>query len=473
MQTGQIDQSWQEAERLIGGLGEPSLRQGLEAERAVLRGEAERRWRAIIDAAGARAAWPEALAEYRGFSLPALARVLVLRDAALEVALARSLAGRRAALWAFGVSLVAVLATLAVAGAALGLLLRRVVRPLRALTECVGRVAGGDLGLAVPGRGRADELGDMAAAVEALRAGAADRLALEAARAAEQEAQRTRSLAVDALLRGFEADSAGVLGAVAKATSQLDATAAGMAATARDGSARADAVAHAAAEASSNVESVASATEQLSASIAEVVRQVEAAAGAAREATGAAEVTGSTVRGLSEAASRIGDVVQLISDIAGQTNLLALNATIEAARAGEAGKGFAVVASEVKALAAQTARATDEIGTQISAMQAETGRTVEVVGTIGRIIGTVNATTALLAETAAQQAAATQEIGRAITEAAASTTESAQHASGMSEDAGRTDAAAGDVRAASAALFQQSEALRARVDGFLTSIRAA
>ncbi len=74
------------------------------------------------------------------------------------------------------------------------------------------------------------------------------------------------------------------------------------------------------------------------------------------------------------APTRIGDVIKLIQDIAAQTNLLALNATIEAARAGDAGRGFAVVATEVKALAAQTAKATEEIAKQIGSIQDLTRR---------------------------------------------------------------------------------------------------
>ena len=92
----------------------------------------------------------------------------------------------------------------------------------------------------------------------------------------------------------------------------------------------------------------------------------------AGEAVQQAQKTDARITELSQAAGRIGDVVKLITAIAEQTNLLALNATIEAARAGEAGKGFAVVAQEVKALAAQTAKATDEIGTQIAGMQTAT-----------------------------------------------------------------------------------------------------
>ena len=86
-----------------------------------------------------------------------------------------------------------------------------------------------------------------------------------------------------------------------------------------------------------------------------------------REAVSQVEQTNARIADLAQSASRIGEVVKMISAVAEQTNLLALNATIEAARAGEAGRGFAVVASEVKALAAQTAKATEEIGDQIGA----------------------------------------------------------------------------------------------------------
>lgn len=97
--------------------------------------------------------------------------------------------------------------------------------------------------------------------------------------------------------------------------------------------------------------------------------KVMQAADIASDAVEQTAETSSTVTSLADAVERIGEVVKLINDIAAQTNLLALNATIEAARAGEAGRGFAVVAQEVKALAAQTSQATDEIESQINQIQ--------------------------------------------------------------------------------------------------------
>ena len=150
----------------------------------------------------------------------------------------------------------------------------------------------------------------------------------------------------------------------------------------------------------------------------------------ARQAVRRAEASQSTIRGLADATSRIGDVVHLISDIAGQTNLLALNATIEAARAGEAGRGFAVVAGEVKALAAQTAKATAEIGGQIDGVRAATDQAVAAMGEISGYIDRMNEVSTAIAAAVEEQSATTREIAsslQAVSGATAQTARAMEH----------------------------------------------
>ncbi|MDV3258349.1 MAG: methyl-accepting chemotaxis protein, partial [Sphingomonas sp.] len=119
--------------------------------------------------------------------------------------------------------------------------------------------------------------------------------------------------------------------------------------------------------------------------------EVEIAAGVATRAGDQAEVAVKVSHALSSHVEAIESILGLIRDIAGQTNLLALNATIEAARAGDAGRGFAVVAQEVKSLAAQTARATDDITNKITAIQQATRQTVEANGSISTTVEEVQA----------------------------------------------------------------------------------
>ena len=109
-----------------------------------------------------------------------------------------------------------------------------------------------------------------------------------------------------------------------------------------------------------------------------------------------ASTANQTIGVLANATQQIDEVVGFIRTIAGQTNLLALNATIEAARAGDAGRGFAVVASEVKALATQTAKATEEISAQIAEVQSATRQAVDSVGAIAAIMGDIDSFTVTL-----------------------------------------------------------------------------
>jgi methyl-accepting chemotaxis protein len=166
-------------------------------------------------------------------------------------------------------------------------------------------------------------------------------------------------------------------------------------------------------------------------------------------------------------------VVKLITAIAEQTNLLALNATIEAARAGEAGRGFAVVAQEVKALAAQTAKATDEISSQIAGMQSATGESVAAIKEIGTTINRISEIASTIAAAVEEQGAATQEIARNVQQAASGTTQVAANIGDVNKGAAETGSASSQVLSSAQALSSEGNRLKLEVDNFLNSVRAA
>jgi len=346
---------------------------------------------------------------------------------------------------------------------------RRLARPLRDLGEAMSALAAGRLDGPVPAAGRRDEIGDMVAAFGIFREAVAERGRLAAATEAEH-AQRERAQA-SAIARGqaFGAAAGEVVAALGIAATTMRGAAAEMANAAtetRDGTAATTASARASAD---NLGAVAAATEELTASVGEVARQVTAAAAAADAAVARADATGTTVEGLSATAQQIGDVVRLIADIAGRTNLLALNATIEAARAGDAGKGFAVVASEVKQLAAQTAKATEEIGRQVTAIQAATGDAVGAVRDVAEAIGRVSTVSAAIAAAVEQQGAATREIAEQVQNVARQTDAASASMAQVAGTADRAGHSSRTVQAAAAEVGQVAQRLRAAVDGFLAT----
>jgi methyl-accepting chemotaxis protein len=351
---------------------------------------------------------------------------------------------------------------------------RSITKPIVAMTGAMGVLAGGDKTVEIPAQGRGDEIGKMAAAVQIFKDNMieADRLRGEQ-EAMKQRAEAERRQAMLDLADRFENSVGGVVKAVTSAATELQATAQSMSATAEQTTRQSSAVAAASEETTQNVQTVASATEELSASIGEISNQVAESTKIVGEAVSQAHGTNDKVQGLAEAAQKIGDVVRLINDIAGQTNLLALNATIEAARAGEAGKGFAVVASEVKTLATQTARATEEIAGQVRAIQEATESSAVAIGDITKTIGRVSEISTAIASAVEEQGAATQEISRNVQQAAQGTQEVSANIGGVTGAASQTGQAAGEVLSAASELGKNGETLRAQVEEFLRTVRAA
>ena len=352
-------------------------------------------------------------------------------------------------------------------------MVRDVTRGIASIVQPMQALGTGDLTAQVPHRGEKTEIGAMADTLQVFKEALIAKQAADEAAALDAEAKIERGRRVDAITRDFESMIGEIVQTVSSASTQLEASAGTLSATADRSQEMATAVASASEEASTNVQSVASATEELSSSVNEISRQVQESARMAGDAVGQARTTTDRVSELSKAASRIGDVVELINTIAGQTNLLALNATIEAARAGEAGRGFAVVASEVKALAEQTAKATGEIGQQVTGIQAATQ---DSVGAIKEISGTIERLSEIASTIAAaveEQGAATKEISRNVQQAAQGTQQVSANITDVQRGAAETGSASSQVLSAAQSLSGDSNRLKLEVGKFLGSVRAA
>ena len=352
-------------------------------------------------------------------------------------------------------------------------LIRSIASPIRSMTITMRKLAVHDTAVDVPARGRTDEVGQMAEAVQSFKDGI---IKAEAA-ASEQELMRQimaqRTVRIESLIGVFERQIGSTVASLATASTEMEATARSMTGNADLTDQQATAVARAAQHSNTGVQTVAAASEELASSITEINRQVSSSAALTAKVVHSIRQTDATVQALAQSATQIGQVVELINNIASQTNLLALNATIEAARAGDVGKGFAVVASEVKSLAQQTSKATGDIGGQIAGIQHATQSAVVAIKEVASLIEEVGAITTSIAAAVEQQGAATSEIARNVQDTAVSTRTVTDNIAGVSRAANETGTSAGQVLDAAGGLSRQAETLSSEVKSFLTSVRAA
>ena len=347
-------------------------------------------------------------------------------------------------------------------GLALAMLLgRAIAKPVHQLTAAMRSLADGALQTDVPHSARADELGEMARAVEVFREHMVEGARLASEQAVErQRAEADKHAALAEMADRIEHEAQSMLSEVGRQTGQLTETAQQMGASAERTGAAAGNAAGASHEVLSTAQTVASAAEQLAASIREIEGQASQSAIVVARAGEAGTKTRATIESLNQQVAEIGVVADMIGEIAAKTNLLALNATIEAARAGDAGKGFAVVASEVKQLATQTARSTSEIGRHIAEVRNATNASVEAVDHIEQTIGEIKTIATAIAVAIEAQNRATAQIAHSVTLTAAAAQQMSGRTDEVSAEAKDTGQHAIEVLQISTALNQAMDALK-------------
>ena len=473
--SGQVRSAWSRIQVSVTQVPKPTseILHAYQTMTATIMGEGDRRYRSIITALGEGRTPDITIAQFRDWTSPMLANALLLRNIVFEELATQFAHEQRRKIWQAVSGLLGTALAATVALGAMWLVTRRVASPLSRLRGIVVLLARGELDVDIVGFDHADELGNLAQAVQVLR----DR-ALEARRLrSEIEAEEATKLQAAAVLRSaaleFEDASASQLVVVQNGETTLKHAVRSLELASRQTTDQTRAAA-------TDVAAAASQVEVLVGGVATVEAAVDAVSLSIAHATtvvAGAETGASTalvhIVDLAEVANRISDVVFVISDIAERTKLLALNASIEASRAGAAGRGFGVVAAEVKNLAAQTARATDEVEAQIQAIQRATGQASQVIRMLSSQVIAVSEATGSVVTAIEQQRVATDNIASAARIASAGAVTAAAQVEKAAERTHEAQLVAQSLPLLAEDIKTATGSLRAEINLFISTVREA